>query len=112
MGLLKEHPSSQLVITRAIRYHHHIERITEPNPYWDSLVDDFICYSINSFQEVIVGDFNPQRVTPQEITWFNMNDKARRELWLLLRAFGNNYAGSMVNYARYGGVIYLYAQTN
>ncbi|WDS62399.1 hypothetical protein [Pseudomonas phage D6] len=112
MGLLREHPSSQLVISRAIRYHHHNERITEPNPYWDSLVDDWFCYTINSFQEVIIADFNPSRVTPQEITWFNMNDKARRELWLMLRAFGNTYAGTMVNYARQGGVIYLYAQTN
>jgi hypothetical protein len=112
MGLLREHPSSQLVISRAIRYHHCNVSITESNPYWDTLVDDFICHTINSFEEVMVAEFNPMRVSPQEHTWFNLNQNARKELWQMLRPLAYHYAGSMVNYARVGGVIYLYAQTN
>lgn len=112
MGLLREHPNSQLIISRATRYHHHIQSVSYPNPYWDSLVDDFICYSINSFQEVMVAEFNVQRITPQEITWFNLNTNARRELWLLTRLLATRYAGTVINFARVGKVIYLYAQTN
>lgn len=112
MRLLKEHPTSQLVISRAIRFHHHIERITEPNPYLDSLINDFIAWTINSFQEVMVAEFNPTTVTPQEITWFNLNQAARTELWQLVRPLAYSYSGSMVNLARVGTLIYVYAQTN
>lgn len=110
--LLSEHNTSQLVISRAIRYHHHNVNITPPNPYLDSLIDDFICHAINSFQIVAVAEFNPQRVTSQELTWFNMNEYARSQLWQLTRGLAIEYAGSMVNYARIGSMIYLYAQTN
>lgn len=112
MGLLREHPITSLVVSRAIRFHHHNTSLAIPNPYWDSIIDDFICHAINSFEEVMVAEYNPQRVTPQEHTWFNMNQAARKELWLMLRPLAYHYAGSMVNYARVGGVIYLYAQTN
>lgn len=112
MVLLREHNRSQLIISRAIRFHHHITNLTEPNPYLDSLIDDFICYSINSFQEVMVAEFNPRLITSAEKTWFDLNATARRELWLMLRPIAYHYAGSMINYARVGGMIYLYAQTN
>lgn len=112
MRLLKEHPSSQLVISRAIRFHHHITSVVEPNPYMDSLINDFVAWTINSFQEVMVAELNINSLTPQEITWFNLNQNARAELWMMLRPLAANYAGSMVNLARVGTLIYIYAQTN
>lgn len=112
MRLLKEHPSSQLVISRAIRFHHHIDTVVEPNPYMDSLINDFVAWTINSFQEVMVAEFNPHILTPQEITWFNLNQNARSELWRMLRPLAYNYSGSMVNLARANHLIYIYAQTN
>jgi len=112
MVLLKEHPSSQLVISRAIRFHHQLDSTAEPNPYMDSLINDFIGWTINSFQEVMVAEFNPHALTTQEITWFNLNQNARSELWRMLRPLAYNYSGAMVNLARVGTLIYIYAQTN
>ena len=112
--LLKEHPNKQLLIDHAMRSCNHgyisMEHTTEI--MWDNLIDDFICYSINSFQEVIVAEFDARRLTPNEITWCNLQEKARAELWCITRPLAINYAGSMVNYARTGGLIHIFAQTN
>lgn len=111
IGMLREQPCTQLQISRAIRFHHHIESVTYPNPYMDSLINDWLGHSINSFQEVMVSEYNPNGMTPQEITWFNLNEKARSELWSITRPLAM-YSGSMVNLARVGNLIYIYAQTN
>lgn len=114
IGMLKEHPNHQLLIDRAMRscnhgyqsMNHTIEIM------WDNLVDDFMCYSINSFQDVLVSGFDQRRLTQAEIVWCNLQEKARGELWVLTRPLAANYAGSMITYSRTGGLIHIFAQTN
>lgn len=112
--VLKEHPYEQLLIDRAMRSCNHgyisMEHIKEI--MWDNLIDDFFCYSINSFQEVIVAEFDSRRLTQGEIRWCNLQETARAELWKATRPLAIHYAGSMVNYARTGGLIHIFAQTN
>lgn len=112
--LLREQPNKQLLIDRAMRSCNHgymsMEQTTEI--MWDNLVDDFLCYSINSFQEVIVAGFDVRKLTPNEITWCNLQEKARAELWTITRPLAYHYAGSMINYARTGRLLHVFAQTN
>lgn len=110
---LREHPIGWLLNRRATNllspqnHNQDVRAIA-----WDSIIDDWFCYTINSFQDVIVNGFDVRRMYPNEIEWCNLQQKARSELWSVTRRLGLEYAGAMVNYARAGGVIYLYAQTN
>lgn len=114
MGFLREQPNKQLLISRAQRScnHGYLPMDQTLDLMWQGLVDDWICYSINSFQDVIIAEFDVRRLNTHEVSWCNMHQRARHELWLLTRSMANKYAGTIVNYARVGGVIYLYAQTN
>lgn len=110
---LREHPIGWLLNRRAVNLlspTNHNQNVREIA--WNSIIDDWFCYTINSFQDVIVNGFDVRRMYPNEIEWCNLQQKARSELWSVTRRLGLEYAGTMVNYARAGGVIYLYAQTN
>lgn len=110
---LREHPIGWLLNRRAVNLlspTNHNQDVREIA--WNSIIDDWFCYTINSFQDVIVNGFDVRRMYPNEIEWCNLQQKARSELWSVTRRLGLEYAGTMVNYARAGGVIYLYAQTN
>lgn len=110
---LREHPIGWLLNKRATNLlspqNHNLDVRAIA---WDSLIDDWFCYTINSFQDVIISGFDVRRMCPKELAWCNLQQKARSELWSVTRRLGLEYAGTMVNYARAGGVIYLYAQTN
>jgi hypothetical protein len=92
--LLNEHPP--------IRFH----RNGEASYNAQTLIDDFICYSINNFQVVWIANYDARRNTQLELTWFNLNQEARHALWSIIN-LPPEAAGTFVQYYRRGDTLWL-----
>lgn len=113
LALLNEHPWGWLKETRATqRRAVPYKKMEQDHDLTQALVDDFICYTINSFQAVWVSGFNSNSMSTAELAWFNLNERARTELWLMLNNLANKFAGEMVGYARTGNLLILHVPTD
>jgi hypothetical protein len=74
---------------------------------YEMLVNEFLSFAINSFQEIWISGYNKELNTQEEIAWFNLNVDAWSELWEILRPIGPKYAGVIANFYRAGGTIWL-----
>jgi hypothetical protein len=73
--------------------------LTERHLKRQLLIDNFLSYTINSFQMVYVAGYNVQQNTLPELRWFELNTQARSWLYQIL-ALPNESAGSFVHLFR------------
>lgn len=77
----------------------------------EELIDDFIVYSINSFEFVYISRPSLSKLTEKERRWFVENERAVKFIYETLR-FNTELAGRFIRYQRIGKSIFLITPKN